>query len=943
MDRINSTPAAVVILVACLLVGACGEEVPWLAPLNPAFLEQETQTPHDRPLMTAEPPRALGYIPSPIPPEKHLLRLRVAASPADAAYDMRDPNDDGDQGDSLLTAVRDQGTCGACWTFATYGALESHLTQFLAEEEDFSEDNLKHLHGFDAGPCDGGNVQMSTAYHSRYQGPIHEVDDPYDEAVDSDYCTDCDPVRYVDNAIFLPTRANTSDNDYIKEALVDQGALYTSFYYQGASYNATDKTYFYDDPDNSFDDSNHAVVIVGWDDNLEVSGAPDDGAFIVRNSWGSSWGEAGYFYVSYCDESFAFTTLAYFEDVAESDFSFDTVYAYDELGRTGAMGYGNSVAWGANWFVPDQDETLTAVGFYATDSPTQYEIYIYEEFNGSAFSDLQTTQTGTVPHPGWYTVQLDTSVDLLEGDGFGVVMKYTTDDYGYPVPLETDIPGYSSSATASPGQSYFSSSGASWTDVTSIGGWEDYNVCIKAFCEDPAIPLPAPEAYGRISGGDQTHTDEVNYSFDAVSGDVTVYYQVWDVDSSTEVEILVNGESMGHAPTTLDSSWGSTQTIVLSDAYVNDGAANLLTFTNTRNPPKSYAWGVKQVILDTDVIPLPASEGYGRISGGDQTHTSEVNYSFDAVSGDVTLYYQAWDVDFSDEVEIWLNGESIGYVATTANNTWSSTQAVVLPDGYVYDASVNLLRFTNTYNPPRSYAWGVKQVILDTDVIPLPASEGYGRISGGDQTHVNDVVYSFDGTSGDVGVFYQVWDVDSSDEVEILVNGESVGFAPTTANGSWGLTQSVVLPDGYVYDASENLLTFVNTDNPPKTYAWGVKEVMLEADVIPLPASEGYGRISGGDQTHVNEVQYSFEGSAGDVTVYYEAWDVDFADEVEILINGESVGHVPTTANASWGSTESILLPDGYVHDSSDNLLTFTNTYNPPKTYLWGVRNVTLP
>ena len=79
---------------------------------------------------------------------------------------------------------------------------------------------------------------------------------------------------------------------------------------------------------------------------------------------------------------------------------------------------------------------------------------------------------------------------------------------------------------------------------------------------------------------------------------------------------------------------------------------------------------------------------------------------------------------------------------------------------------------------------------------------------------------------------------------------------------------------------------------------------------------------------------------AGDVTLYYQAWDVDFSSEVEILVNGNSVGFASTTVNETWGSTQVIVLPDGYVNDSSENLLTFTNTYNPPRTYQWGVRNV---
>jgi len=944
---------AAVLLFVFLSTNSCGEAVPWSAPLNPAFLEFFTKGTPEDPRLTAEPGRALGYIPSPIPPEKHLPRFRLAGSPTDPAYDMRDPNDDGDDSDSLLTPVRNQADCGACWTFATYGAYESHLKQFLAEAQDFSEDNLKHLHGFDATPCQGGNEQMSTAYLARFQGPISEADDPYDEADDSDFCTDCDPVRYVDNVVFLPTRSTTSDNDLIKQALIDFGGVYTSFYWQASSYNSSEYTYYYDDPDPPpFNNSNHAVVIVGWDDDKYVPNAPEGyryGAFIVRNSWGSSWfGEDGYFYVSYHDESFAFTSLAYYDETEESAFSFDTVYSYDELGRTGSLGVNDPVAWGANWFVPAQDESLTAVGFYAVDTPTSYEIYIYEEFAALSFSDPQATKTGSVPYPGWYTVELDTPVDLTEGDGFGVVIKFTTDDHGYPVPAEMDLAGYSSGATAGPGQSYISTSGLdySWQDVTSIPGMGNYNICIKAFCsdpEEPPIPLPAPEAYGRISGGDQTHINEVNYSFDGTAGEVTLYYQAWDVDFATEVEILINGESVGYAPTTPNVSWGSTQAIVLPDGYVYDASENLLTFTNTHNPPKTYWWGVRSVVFEEDLIPLPASEGYGRISGGDQTHINEVYYSFEGMAGDVTVYYQAWDVDFATEVEILVNGNSLDFAPTTPNASWGTVQAIVLPDGYVNDSSMNLLTFTNTYNPPKTYAWGVRSVALEEDLIPLPASEGYGRISGGDQAHINEVNYSFDGIAGDVTLYYQAWDVDFATEVELLVNGSSLDYAPTTPNASWGTVQAIVLPDGYVNDSSMNLLTFTNTYNPPKTYAWGVRSLVLQDDLIPLPAFDAYGRISGGDQTHVNEVNYSFDGLSGDVTVYYEAWDVDFTTEVEIIVNGNSVDFAPTTSNNAWGSTQAIVLPDGYVNDASVNLLTFTNTYNPSKTYAWGIRNVTLP
>ena len=50
------------------------------------------------------------------------------------------------------------------------------------------------------------------------------------------------------------------------------------------------------------------------------------------------------------------------------------------------------------------------------------------------------------------------------------------------------ISGYSDAATANPGQSYVSSDGTSWTDITSI--WSNTNVCIKAIA---GIVLPSPD------------------------------------------------------------------------------------------------------------------------------------------------------------------------------------------------------------------------------------------------------------------------------------------------------------------------------------------------------------------------------------------------------------------------------------------------------------------
>jgi C1A family cysteine protease len=432
-----------------------------IAPVNPEFVAwQSKAATFNLELRDAE-GHTLGLIPSPIDRSHLLTQTRVPAAQLEGlppSYDLRTYG--------YVTPVKNQGGCGSCGAFASYGSLESWLLKNAAETWDFSENHLKNYHGFDYTPCEGCSADMSTAYLARWSGPVSEADDPYHDY--DDRPSPGGPCRkYLERVLWFFTASD------IKNALMTYGGLYVTMYMDSAYYNSSQYTYYY----NGSNGANHAITLVGWDDNKVVTGAPGNGAWLLKNSWGTNWGDSGYFWISYYDSVAVQSAVAFCNAV--STLSYVTNYQYDPLGWTSATGYDSTTAWAANIFTATSNEQLKAVGLYAVANNVSYEIYVYDTFNGNTFSNLLGSVSGTLSNSGYHTVQLASPINLTTGNDFSIVVKFTSPGYNYPVSIETDIAGYSSGANASPGQSYISSDGGGFTDITTY--YSNTNVCIKAF------------------------------------------------------------------------------------------------------------------------------------------------------------------------------------------------------------------------------------------------------------------------------------------------------------------------------------------------------------------------------------------------------------------------------------------------------------------------------
>jgi len=421
-----------------------------------------------------------------------------------ASFDLRT--------EGRVSPVRNQSTCGCCWAFGVYGSLES--TMLPSQAVDYSENSLKNASWFDKSyGANAGNADIAMAYLVRWSGPVAEADDPYDPKSTTS-APGLLPAAHVQNVMFIPARDDALETADIKHTIVEFGAVSGVIDWEGDQYG---KTFYYDPSSGGYYNSNggtanHAVTIVGWDDSFpstNFSTRPSgDGAWIVKNSWGTDWGKNGYFFVSYYDATLFKKGLSYCFLAAEPVTNYAHIYQYDPFGYTGFIGYGGTTAWAANVFTATATERVNAVGFYALDASTSYVVSIYGAWNGTSFSKLLSTTSGKTDWEGYHTIVLPNSgARVTIGQAFGVVIKVMSSSNKFPIATERPVSQYSNMATAQAGQSYISPDGTSWQDIAETES--NTNVCIKAYAGAPLPPVTlscqaSPSSMGSITVSPQS-------------------------------------------------------------------------------------------------------------------------------------------------------------------------------------------------------------------------------------------------------------------------------------------------------------------------------------------------------------------------------------------------------------------------------------------------------
>ncbi len=726
--------------------------------------------------------------------------------------------------DSRLTPVRNQIPYGTCWAHSAIGSAESILkSNNLADNPDFSEWQLAYIAftSVDGQPCYylsagetpynvGANDCNAAAMFTRGVSPVWEYQVPYDSGTPSAVYA---PEYTLKSWSIAHKVSDTQDNTEWKTMLMEKGALSISYFHNpGYCYEGTTTSYY----NPVFSYTNHAVTLVGWDDNYAASNfrntPPGDGAWIIKNSWGADWGDEGYFYISYYDKTLN-TDAGAFELMPRIEN--EKMYTHDELGWLLNLAFDESeTVYTKSVFTATGSEKLTTIGMYTKSDNTDYTIQIRTaNASGKFVNAWGTPQAGTVTDAGYARVDLLSPVFLSSGQQYEVIVSYSSPGTGTALPVE-----FTPSSRYAPGQSFCSTDGTSWTDLYKYFPLGPCDTCIFAFTLPESAPTRTVTFH--VQGGsevDSIVTTADSLLSEPISPKKPGYtFDGWYMDPACTDKWDFANDRMPDTDLSLYAKWTINQYTIFFDGQGGSTVA-----------PVSASYGA---LIQAPAA--PAKEGH-RFLGWyrEPTCVTPWNFNSDTIpAGNVTLY-AAWTPSLKLTPSVSGGHIGVGKSITLTPN--------VLGGSWSFD-STYLSRTDSTFTGLKAgttrvtYTAEGQSVFIDVTVSQAPVGLSY--------TKTDVTVYGAAGGSITVTA-----SGGNSGRYEYAING-----APwQSANVFSGLTAGTYTVAARDAENTSNTASFsVAIGQPPHLGSIPAKKISAKANagtaftVAPPAAPKGYTVIS---------------------------------------------------------------------------------------------------
>lgn len=398
----------------------------------------------------------------------------------------------------FVTEVKNQRNTSLCWAFSLASNLETSLLTREQKYYDLSEEQLAYFWANRVNDPLGntpndkitrtqsdyhgtGNGRVASFFLSTWSGMTTEEKVPFQSsAVTWPDSLAYDTSAYMEDAIFSQYTV-----DRTKQLLMEYNSVSAMIY-------MLDNYYYPDTASYSCPQSglvNHAVTIVGWDDTYSkenfpsASGVNNDGAWIVKNSYGKNWGKNGYFYLSYEDKSItnlvsntAVTTPAYPNNYFYDGAAAGTVTFPSKTINNGYYVSNIFKATAGNGKDEELGEIVTAV----PQDNTDFQIQVYTDLKNTSDPTSGTPAYAepvdyTQPLAGIHTIHLNTPVKIPQGTFYSVVIRIPDGSNKFYVEkTTTSTSWFTATAGIDPDQSFFSTSGKKWYDAGN-----QYNCCFS--------------------------------------------------------------------------------------------------------------------------------------------------------------------------------------------------------------------------------------------------------------------------------------------------------------------------------------------------------------------------------------------------------------------------------------------------------------------------------